>query len=161
MLQLACLLMNVSVLLVDLMLHVLHVHTAMSHSRANTCMVVFHVTADIHSLLTASFNCCQVYSEGLLVPLAAPDFSMPYNVICLTSTVLAIYIGAVLNTLLRRTSDDPSLGGKRHGRRKAIRFVVVLVVFSVLGVYLDEGLQETVLGFIGVKHNSQLAAPST
>ena len=44
----------------------------------------------------------KVQSESLLVPLPVPDFSMPYNVITLSSTVLAFYFGAMLNTLVRR-----------------------------------------------------------
>ncbi len=84
--------------------------------------------------------------------LAPPDFSMPYNVICLTSTVLAVFIGATLNTLLRRpegTEDKAVSGaaGSKSGwsspaRRKAVKFVVVLLLFGGLGLYLDPSLQE-------------------
>ncbi|RHY32971.1 hypothetical protein DYB32_002065 [Aphanomyces invadans] len=42
------------------------------------------------------------YTESLLVPLPTPDFSMPYNVIVLTSTVVGMSIAIVLNTLLNR-----------------------------------------------------------
>lgn len=44
----------------------------------------------------------QVHSEGSLVQLATPDFSMPYNVICLSSTVMGVFVGSTLNTLLYR-----------------------------------------------------------
>jgi phosphatidylinositol glycan class T len=44
-----------------------------------------------------------LYSEGLLVQLATADISMPYNVICLTGTVLAIFCGALLNSFMKRT----------------------------------------------------------
>ncbi|GAA5928411.1 hypothetical protein JCM3775_000604 [Rhodotorula graminis] len=37
-----------------------------------------------------------------LVSLPTPDFSMPYNVIILTSTVIALYFGSVLNGMVRR-----------------------------------------------------------
>ena len=49
------------------------------------------------------FTLCpfQVYTEGLLVQMATPDISMPYNVICLTCTVLAVYVGALLNSLTK------------------------------------------------------------
>lgn len=43
-----------------------------------------------------------LYSEPLLVPLPTPDFSMPYNVITMTSTVVAFFVGSMLNTLLRK-----------------------------------------------------------
>ncbi len=44
----------------------------------------------------------QVRSNGMLLRLATADIAMPYNVICLTSTVLAVFFGATLNTLLQR-----------------------------------------------------------
>ncbi|GLJ51684.1 hypothetical protein SUGI_1098370 [Cryptomeria japonica] len=48
----------------------------------------------------------QLYTEVLLVPLATPDFSMPYNVITLTCTVLALYFGSLLNVLRRRIGEE-------------------------------------------------------
>lgn len=45
----------------------------------------------------------QVYSDNLLVLLATPDFSMPYNVITFTMTALALYFGSLLNSLRLRT----------------------------------------------------------
>eukprot|EP00249_Psilotum_nudum_P019528 c27298_g1_i1 orf=722-2542(+) len=48
----------------------------------------------------------QLYTEVLLVPLATPDFSMPYNVITLTCTVLALYFGSLLNVLRRRVGEE-------------------------------------------------------
>ncbi|KAI5069341.1 hypothetical protein GOP47_0015642 [Adiantum capillus-veneris] len=51
----------------------------------------------------------QVYTEVLLVPLATPDFSMPYNVITLTCTVLALYFGSLLNVLRRRIGEEERL----------------------------------------------------
>lgn len=42
---------------------------------------------------------------ALLVTLPTPDFSMPYNVIILTSTVLALAFGAVFNMAVRRTVE--------------------------------------------------------
>ena len=38
----------------------------------------------------------------LLLPLPTPDFSMPYNVIILTSTVIALTFGSIFNLLVRR-----------------------------------------------------------
>lgn len=43
-----------------------------------------------------------VYTEGLVLSLPTPDFSMPYNVITLTSTVLAIIFAFTVKTLTRR-----------------------------------------------------------
>lgn len=46
------------------------------------------------------------YTEVLLVPLATPDFSMPYNVITITCTVFALYFGSLLNVLRRRFGEE-------------------------------------------------------
>lgn len=40
----------------------------------------------------------------LLVDLATPDFSMPYNVIIMTSTLMALFFGSTVNVLVRRLS---------------------------------------------------------
>lgn len=47
----------------------------------------------------------QTYGTPLLVPIAIPDASMPFNVITFTSTVLALYLGSVANTLLRDAAE--------------------------------------------------------
>ena len=39
----------------------------------------------------------QLYTESLLISLPTPDFSMPYNVICLACTVVALAFGPLLN----------------------------------------------------------------
>lgn len=41
-------------------------------------------------------------TTSLLLPLPTPDFSMPYNVIILTSTVMALGFGNIFNLLVRR-----------------------------------------------------------
>lgn len=41
-------------------------------------------------------------TTNLLLPLPTPDFSMPYNVIILTSTVIALAFGNIFNLLVRR-----------------------------------------------------------
>ena len=41
-------------------------------------------------------------TTSLLLPLPTPDFSMPYNVIILTSTVMALGFGSIFNLLVRR-----------------------------------------------------------
>jgi GPI-anchor transamidase subunit T len=46
------------------------------------------------------------YTEVLLAPLTTPDFSMPYNVITFTCTVLALYFGSLLNALRRRIGEE-------------------------------------------------------
>ncbi|KAL2103765.1 hypothetical protein ACEWY4_000633 [Coilia grayii] len=53
----------------------------------------------------------RVYTEPLLVNLPTPDFSMPYNVICLTCTVVAVGYGSFYNLLTRTFQvEEPSPG---------------------------------------------------
>ncbi|RKF83820.1 GPI transamidase component GPI16 [Golovinomyces cichoracearum] len=43
-----------------------------------------------------------IRTTSLLLPLPTPDFSMPYNVIILTSTVMALTFGFIFNLIVRR-----------------------------------------------------------
>lgn len=55
----------------------------------------------------------RLYTEPLLVNLPTPDFSMPYNVICLTCTVVAVGYGSFYNLLTRafQVVEEPASGG--------------------------------------------------
>ncbi|XP_075428030.1 GPI-anchor transamidase component PIGT [Ascaphus truei] len=53
----------------------------------------------------------RLYTEPLLVNLPTPDFSMPYNVICLTCTVVAVGYGSLYNLLTRTFHVDDGEGG--------------------------------------------------
>ncbi|KAH6679020.1 GPI transamidase-like protein component Gpi16 [Halenospora varia] len=66
-----------------------------------------------------------IRTTSLLLPLPTPDFSMPYNVIILTSTVMALSFGFIFNLLVRRfvAMDE----GDRWDVR-AVRLNVMLVV---------------------------------
>jgi len=44
----------------------------------------------------------RLYTRNLLVDLPTPDFSMPYNVIIMSSTVIALFFGSVFNLLTRK-----------------------------------------------------------
>jgi len=44
----------------------------------------------------------RMYTPTLLVDLPTPDFSMPYNVIIMTSTLVALFFGSVFNLLTRK-----------------------------------------------------------
>ncbi|OQS01943.1 GPI transamidase component [Thraustotheca clavata] len=66
-----------------------------------------------------------MYTEPLLIPLPTPDFSMPYNVICLTSTVISMAMGSLVNTLLRHKRKKSNIGNlldavKRLFKRKKL-----------------------------------------
>jgi phosphatidylinositol glycan class T len=44
----------------------------------------------------------RIYSPAVLVDLATPDFSMPYNVIIMSSTLIALIFGSIFNLLTRK-----------------------------------------------------------
>ena len=43
-----------------------------------------------------------LYTDAQIVSLMLPDLSMPYNVISITSTVFALFVGSMYNLLSRR-----------------------------------------------------------
>ena len=54
------------------------------------------------TLLGSGESALYLRTTSLLLPLPTPDFSMPYNVIILTSTVIALAFGSIYNLLVRR-----------------------------------------------------------
>ncbi len=54
-----------------------------------------------------------IRTTSLLLPLPTPDFSMPYNVIILTSTVIALAFGSIYNLLVRRFVGADEVGESR------------------------------------------------
>jgi GPI-anchor transamidase subunit T len=78
--------------------------------------------------LGSSGEASSVYlrTTSLLLPLPTPDFSMPYNVIILTSTVMALAFGSIFNLLVRRfvgvdEMDGWSVKDRIKGRLVAFR----------------------------------------
>lgn len=71
-----------------------------------------------------------IRTSSLLLPLPTPDFSMPYNVIILTSTVMALAFGMIFNLLVRRFVgsdevegwDAAALKGRIRGRMMALKY---------------------------------------
>lgn len=59
-------------------------------------MTISSVTA-VHD-----YHYVRIHSESLLIYLPTPDFSMPYNVICLVSTVVSLAFGPIHNLTTRR-----------------------------------------------------------
>ena len=57
----------------------------------------FDIPAAVINIGNASIR-----TTSLLLPLPTPDFSMPYNVIIFTSTVMALAFGFIFNLLVRR-----------------------------------------------------------
>jgi phosphatidylinositol glycan class T len=63
----------------------------------------FDVAPAVIRLLSNDSNApVYIRTTSLLLPLPTPDFSMPYNVIILTSTVMALAFGMIFNLLVRR-----------------------------------------------------------
>ncbi|KIX03746.1 uncharacterized protein Z518_07299 [Rhinocladiella mackenziei CBS 650.93] len=54
-----------------------------------------------------------IRTTSLLLPLPTPDFSMPYNVIILTSTVMALAFGSIYNLLVRRFVSVDEVGDNK------------------------------------------------
>lgn len=81
-------------------------------------------------------------TTSLLLPLPTPDFSMPYNVIILTSTVIALGFGSIFNLLIRRfvlADEVPKspLGG-------AVKEVIGRIRARIMGKGVkSEGAEET------------------
>ena len=74
-------------------------------------LVPFAFGPEDHSANTTSHNAVgaragrrptRIYTPALLVDLATPDFSMPYNVIIMSCTLIALIFGSVFNLLTRR-----------------------------------------------------------
>lgn len=63
-----------------------------------------------------------IRTTSLLLSLPTPDFSMPYNVIILTSTVIALAFGSIFNLLARRFvgADEVAAGGLLAKLRRVI-----------------------------------------
>ncbi|KAJ5495914.1 hypothetical protein N7539_001030 [Penicillium diatomitis] len=89
----------------------------------------FNVAPAVIRILSAP-NAAPIYirSTSLLLPLPTPDFSMPYNVIILTSTVIALAFGTVFNILVRRvvSVDEARALGARTLKGRILSKVVVL-----------------------------------
>jgi len=62
----------------------------------------------------------RIYTPILLVDLATPDFSMPYNVIIMSSTLITFIFGSVFNLLTRKfvvaKVEDEDKMGEREKR---------------------------------------------
>ncbi|CAG8552078.1 3840_t:CDS:10 [Acaulospora morrowiae] len=70
----------------------------------------------------------RIYTETLLVSLPTPDFSMPYNVITLTCTVIALFFGSMFNLMTRNfvaleisleSDNSKNAEDNDNGKRKA------------------------------------------
>ena len=60
----------------------------------------------------------QMYTDPILISLPTPDFSMPYNVITLTCTLLALFFGSMFNLLMRQM-EPVSVDDKKNKKKQA------------------------------------------
>ncbi|XP_010271693.1 PREDICTED: GPI transamidase component PIG-T [Nelumbo nucifera] len=77
------------------------------------------------------------YTEILLVPLATPDFSMPYNVITITCTVFALYFGSLLNVLRRRVGEEERFLKEASMRKGMLPQLLSKLSAKLRGKYKD------------------------
>lgn len=75
-----------------------------------------------------------MYSDGLLLPLAVPDFSMPYNVIIMTSTVVAVYMGALLTAMVKlpEAAEDATQPSRQKKLKMALTCSLVIAVMYLV-----------------------------
>ncbi len=84
--------------------------------------------AVIRILSNSSDEAVYLRTTSLLLSLPTPDFSMPYNVIILTSTVMALAFGSIYNLLVRRFVGADEVKGydlKKIKERVRVRLSVV------------------------------------
>ena len=49
----------------------------------------------------------RIYTDPILIALPTPDFSMPYNVITLTCTILSMFFVSMFGLLIKRLQPIP------------------------------------------------------
>jgi len=67
----------------------------------------------------------RLYTESLLIVLPSPDFSMPFNVIAFTSTLLAFFFGSLFNTLYSSPPEVLKRGRTTLGQRICSKMLVI------------------------------------
>lgn len=83
-----------------------------------------------------------IRTSSLLLPLPTPDFSMPYNVIILTSTVMALAFGMIFNLLVRRFVGADEVEGWNIAALKAkVRGRATVLLDRVLGKGKEKKVQ--------------------
>ncbi|KAF9921164.1 hypothetical protein FBU30_008850 [Linnemannia zychae] len=61
----------------------------------------------------------RIYTDTLLVSLPTPDFSMPYNVITMTCTVISLFFGSIFNLLMRSFEVVKPMSPKKRSNGEA------------------------------------------
>ncbi|KAJ5826115.1 hypothetical protein N7474_003253 [Penicillium riverlandense] len=94
----------------------------------NVAPAVIRILDSPHTRDTAQNAPVFIRSTSLLLPLPTPDFSMPYNVIILTSTVIALGFGTIFNILVRRvvSADEAAALGAQTFKARILGKVVAI-----------------------------------
>ena len=75
-------------------------------------------------------------TSTLLVSLPTPDFSMPYNVIILTSTIMALIFGTVFNLLIKRIiSEEDYEKLLEQAPKKNLQYFIALLKLKVKSTF--------------------------
>lgn len=93
-----------------------------------------------------------VYSNGVLIPMPTPDFSMPYNVCCLSCTVLALYVMGINAAVFSKPEHDvaDAKQNKAAKRRQLASVLLLVLVFGSLAVSTDKALQRQLKSVFGM-----------
>ena len=89
-------------------------------------------------------------TEQLLMTVAHPDMSMPFNVVSFTSTALVLCLGVVTRAIVRAADGG---GGeinsnKRSRVARAALFVIFIATTVAIGLYIDREAREAFGGFL-------------
>lgn len=89
----------------------------------------FDVQAGVVTILSATTP-VRLYTESLLIVLPSPDFSMPFNVIAFTSTLLAFFFGSLFNTLYSSPPEVLKRGRTTLGQRICTKLLAIVNKFA-------------------------------
>lgn len=84
----------------------------------------FDVQAGVVTILNTNKS-VRLYTESLLIVLPSPDFSMPFNVIAFTSTLLAFFFGSLFNTLYSSPPEVLKRGRTTLGQRICTKLLTI------------------------------------
>ena len=119
-------------------------------SRSLGCGSVLPTRGDGEESTVAADEILVLHRRGSphLLNLPIPDASMPFNVVCFTSTAIAVTFGSVLNALLKAPGAGSGIGDEGGARRaikmRLLRLVIVLILVGATAVYMDKDLQRKV-----------------
>ncbi|KAJ3219929.1 hypothetical protein HDU67_008458 [Dinochytrium kinnereticum] len=83
----------------------------------------FDVSSSVVTILDGSEPPRRIYTNNVLIALPTPDFSMPYNVITMTCTVMALYFGSLFNVITRQFAPVRAYGGGGNALQRLLGFL--------------------------------------